>query len=113
MPKYRYYNNQGYVRVKAPNHPIAEPSSGNILEHRYVKYEEMGDGPHPCHWCEEMLYWDKIAVDHLNELKDDNRPENLVISCGTCNRMRGAMLPTGSLRTRMDLLGTASEGHQW
>jgi hypothetical protein len=30
-----------------------------------------------------------MHVDHLNEIVDDNRPENLVASCPLCNQWRG------------------------
>ena len=41
-------------------------------------------------WHLRRLVDGAIVVDHLNEVKTDNRPENLVISCNRCNRARGA-----------------------
>ena len=33
-----------------------------------------------------------IVIDYLNENKQDNNINNLVISCNNCNRARGAIL---------------------
>jgi hypothetical protein len=74
-------------------HPLAGPT-GNLFEHRKVLYDAIGPGPHPCHWnplshCENTaLEWGGlhgINVDHLNDTPDDNRLENLVVSCLRCN----------------------------
>jgi 5-methylcytosine-specific restriction endonuclease McrA len=64
-----------------------------VFEHRAVMYDRLGAGPLPCFWCGISLAWGKVVIDHLNEVKDDNRPENLVVSCNNCNRARGAMIP--------------------
>lgn len=88
----RFLTNAGYVKRRAIGHPLTN-KDGFVFEHRLVAYEAHGVGPHPCHWCGAMLTWSKIVVDHLNEKKADNIPSNLVISCGPCNRIRGAMVP--------------------
>lgn len=88
----RYRKRAGYIECKCPGHPMAR-RSGWTYEHRVVLYDEIGSGPHPCHWCGQALDWCDIVVDHLNERKDDNRPANLVPSCTFCNRSRGAMVP--------------------
>ena len=79
-----------YVSVSA-EHPLAG-KDGVVREHRAVAYDTHGEGPHPCHWCGKMLEWPKICVDHLNGVRDDNRPDNLVISCNGCNGSRGKLL---------------------
>ena len=91
-PLERYLTGAGYSRVKAPGHPLAA-KDGTVFEHRLVKYRALGEGNHPCFWCGELVSWSDAVVDHLNEVKDDNRPENLVYSCNNCNRARGAVLP--------------------
>jgi len=63
------------------------------MEHRKVMYDMLGPGPQTCFWCGVTLEWPEAVVDHLNEDKQDNRPENLVVACNNCNRARGAMLP--------------------
>jgi hypothetical protein len=72
------------------DHPIAN-RGGWLYEHRKVLYDAIGPGPHPCHWCSVVLTWGGmkgIISDHMNRNKRDNRPENLVPSCQTCNTTR-------------------------
>lgn len=72
------------------DHPLAG-STGRVFEHRKVLYDSIGPGPHPCHWHPQSdcgktsLGWDEIHVDHLNDVPNDNRLENLVVSCMRCN----------------------------
>lgn len=82
-----------YVMAEAKGHPLAN-KWGWIYAHRKVLYGLLGEGDHPCHWCGVMLAWrgDRIMpplqVDHLNAIGDDNRPENLVAACPSCNTTR-------------------------
>ena len=87
-------NPQGYRRVHAPDHPIA-PDHGSAMEHRVVLYDSIGGGWHECHWCGTDVEWrvndpsaDSLNVDHLNHVRADNRPANLVPSCRSCNTSR-------------------------
>jgi len=90
--KLRRKNKEGYIVIIA-EHPLIS-SNGRLYEHRKVVFDRIGVGPHPCFWCAQQLQdWDEIVIDHLNEIKDDNRFENLVVSCNPCNRARGALLP--------------------
>jgi hypothetical protein len=90
--KLRSKNKAGYISL-IMDHPLASPSTGCVYEHRKVVFDRVGAGPHPCYWCGKILEWSRIVIDHLNEVKDDNRFENLAISCSPCNRARGAILP--------------------
>lgn len=58
---------KGYVLLYEPEHPMAM-RTGYLLEHRKVAAEYAGRMLHP---------WE--VVHHINEVKDDNRPENLAI----------------------------------
>ena len=90
----RHVNDSGYVYTLDSSHPIA-PASGTVYEHRAVLYAAIGEGPHPCHWCGGMLTWrgdstaaNYLCVDHLDDVKDNNDPSNLVPSCSKCNVAR-------------------------
>lgn len=61
----RTRNGQGYVLIYAPEHPRRN-ESGYVYEHILV-WEKVHGNPLP----------KKMAVHHLNGIKDDNRPENL------------------------------------
>jgi hypothetical protein len=87
------YDGKGYLRVFNPDHPLA-PKNGIVPVHRIVLYDKVGPGEHPCHWCGKPVSWTlsgskRLETDHLNAVRDDNRPENLVPSCKTCNTQRG------------------------
>lgn len=82
----------GYVKLRSHDHPLA-CSKGWVMEHRAVLYALLGDGPLSCFWCGMSLTWPAAVVDHLNENKQDNRAENLAVSCNNCNRARGSILP--------------------
>lgn len=69
-------------------HPLAH-AKGTIYEHRKVLYDNIGPGPHECHWqCGKTLDWDDIDADHVDGERLNNEPENLVASCRPCNRRR-------------------------
>lgn len=90
-PTVRTTRTNGYVVVKMPEHPLCQ-SSGWIFEHRMVAYTKYGAGQQECHWCGIRMPWDQMVVDHMNNVKSDNRPDNLVVTCNTCNRSRGLLI---------------------
>lgn len=93
VPKHKYKSGAGYtVLNNKTGHPIAG-KDGRIFEHRFVVYQHLKGVCSSCFWCSAPLTWDTCVIDHLNEVKDDNRIDNLVIACTPCNRARGAMLP--------------------
>jgi len=82
---------RGYLEEKLPGHPLAT-KAGRVLQHRRVYYDEYGLGPFECYWCGQTVTWGTVHIDHLNEIRDDNRLENLVAACTKCNVNRSAML---------------------
>jgi hypothetical protein len=65
VPKHRYVNGEGYIRIKEPSHPNAG-INGTVMEHIKVMAEAIGRPVLP-----------DETVHHRNGVRDDNRPENL------------------------------------
>jgi hypothetical protein len=84
----------GYVIVQAPGHPLNR-AKGTYL-HRVVLFDEIGLGPHRCHWCSVPVAWTHglgvgaLVADHLDHDTTNNAPSNLVPSCNPCNSQRRA-----------------------
>lgn len=62
----RYRTVDGYVKIHCPDHPSAD-KWGYILEHRLILEQKLG----------RPLKREEVGH-HLNGIKDDNRPENLL-----------------------------------
>jgi hypothetical protein len=92
-----------YRMVTLSDHPLSMPC-GRAYEHRVVLYDAIGPGPHPCHWCQRPVDWlpkghpDSLEPDHLNDDGLDNRIENLVPACRSCNGLRGSQARAERLR---------------
>lgn len=56
----------------------------------------MRDCSHRCVYCAASLEFDFATLDHVYPLSHGgaNAPGNLVLACGSCNRLKGDMLPT-------------------
>jgi DNA-binding transcriptional ArsR family regulator len=61
-----YRHADGYVMEYAPTHPSASSGKGYVLQHRLVMEATLG-----------RFLSSKEMVHHINEVKDDNRSENL------------------------------------
>ena len=59
------YKSRGYIKVWKPEHPFCD-SKNYVLEHRLVMEEKI-----------ERYLKPEEVVHHINEVKDDNRIENL------------------------------------
>ena len=95
-PVYMHWttNGSGYIMRRDIEHPIAS-RHGYLYQHRFVLYEAIGPGVHPCYWCGRLVDWElrrgdgKLVVDHLDGDKQNNVSSNLVPSCHRCNSGRG------------------------
>ena len=63
-----YYHSDGYVYEYAPEHPDAHKGKGYVLQHRLVMERTLG-----------RRLSSAELVHHINEVKDDNHPDNLEI----------------------------------
>jgi hypothetical protein len=72
------------------DHPLAV--GGRIYEHRKVLYDKIGPGPHLCHWrCGRLVNWGGtkgLHTDHVDGVRTNNDPDNLVPACPSCNKLR-------------------------
>lgn len=85
-----YMSSHGYIILYAKDHPLTV-SSSYVYEHRAVYYNKHGVGPFPCHWCSAVVGWHNLHIDHLDDDKANNSPDNLVASCPGCNTDRGRL----------------------
>jgi hypothetical protein len=56
----------GYILILRPNHPFSD-KRGYVMEHRLVVEKQIG-----------RYLKHNETIHHINEIKDDNRPENLM-----------------------------------
>lgn len=89
---------KGYLTVYAPQHPLTlarNCRSSRMFVHRIVLYAKVGPGQHPCHHCGRTLTWGiNLQVDHLDAVRLNNDPSNLVPTCQPCNTHRALQSPT-------------------
>ena len=97
--KHSYQRSDGYIVRYAPSHPLSD-KQGKVFEHRMVFYDINGPAAMSCYWCKKRLEWSDTHIDHLNDVKFDNRPSNLVSSCPVCNQARGRDKMKQSMREK-------------
>lgn len=89
-----YLHTSGYVMYVGYDHPACAPG-GITRHHRIVLWDKVDGQNVPCAECGGILRWDlpsinpdSLCVDHINEDKSDNRPENLDPIHSVCNVKR-------------------------
>ena len=87
VPKPLTETPNGYLTVYGPGHRVGNGKS-RVYQHRVVMYEMCGEGPFQCALCSLKVTWETLHIDHINENKKDNRPDNLRITCISCNTKR-------------------------
>lgn len=84
----------GYWIVKQPNHPLAYLANGRtgwVKRHRMIYFDHVNGEEQHCLYCGygplpwRGHYRTSINIDHFNEVKGDDRIENLLPACFWCN----------------------------
>ena len=93
--KAQHLNNRGYLIRSAMGHPLATKHH-QLLVHRGILFDAIGDQTHLCHLCGITLSWwspqranDYLTVDHVDGDKTNNVLENLKPACQKCNTWKG------------------------
>lgn len=86
-PKESIETPNGYIKRYSPSHPLAV-SDSYVFEHRAVMWELVGQECSSCKICGKPESWDTCHVDHIDDDRKNNAPENLRILCRACNVFR-------------------------
>ena len=58
------------------------------LKTKYFPLLIKRDGGFICGYCKEGLETNKHVFEHLNDNREDNRIENIVLACNSCNNKK-------------------------
>ena len=95
----RQRDQRGYKTIKDPTHPLAATRGGNkgwVPHHRWLAYNHVNGQPQSCAYCGHgPMPWTggthhAINIDHINEIKGDDRLDNLTFACSWCNMFKSA-----------------------
>lgn len=84
-----YEHSNGYRILVMPDHPLAR-KSGEVFEHRVVAFDKYGWDLPSCEFCGAESDWftRKTHIDHIDENRANNHPNNLRVLCNPCNVRR-------------------------
>ena len=101
-----YVHSKGYIILNKEGHRLSD-KMGRVYQHRYVYFEENGEGPFNCNWCNKAIDWSILHIDHVDEIKDNNDISNLVASCHRCNCRRSSykIHEAGKMRSGIEFNG--------
>lgn len=109
-----YITPEGYRKLTGVTHPAASPTSRTtVFEHRAVAYDARNGVAGDCEICGDAVTWETCHVDHINENKLDNRPENLRITCRKCNVCRSGKIGIRSGCMFLTFEGETKTAHDW
>jgi len=88
-----------FHRVSLPRTPRITRRSKRIFagnQKRAIKRAAMRDCGRRCVYCGAHLEFDFATLDHVHPLSHGGAhvPGNVVLACGSCNRLKGDLLPT-------------------
>lgn len=91
-------HNEGYLYLSVPNHPGGSRNGNYVLEHRVVMEEMMRQSApdHPFLYNVDGARYlrPEIQVHHINEVKRDNRPVNLLACTAAAHHdIHGGLAP--------------------
>lgn len=100
---HRYVTPNGYITLYKPGHPLANKTKC-VFEHRFVMWPIVGPDCRPCELCDLPQTWATCHVDHIDENRQNNSPENLRILCRGCNVKRGFTPQSHEFRSKVGLV---------
>ena len=83
---------RGYQQIKDPTHPLQR--KGWVPYHRWIAYNAVNGEEQHCAFCNwgpmpwKGGYRQAVNIDHINEIKGDDRPDNLTFTCYWCNLLK-------------------------